>query len=71
MAKPHRSAKGDYEKLSGDRLGETSESIHAGAQAARDIRTGRFSKYSSDIVCNADLAGSEQTRSVHLAEALQ
>jgi len=107
----------DYEKLSGDRLGETSESIRARVQAARDIQTKRFSNYSSDIVCNADmrvgeirqfcklqdegqnliratmtqlnlsarayhrilklartiadLAGSEEIQSVHLAEALQ
>jgi magnesium chelatase family protein len=108
----------DYEKLSGDRVGESSESIRARVQAARDIQSKRFSKNgSSDIVCNADmrvgeirkfckladegqnlmraamsqlnlsarayhrilklartiadLAGSEEIQSVHLAEALQ
>ena len=108
----------DYEKLSGDRLGETSESIRARVQAARDIQNKRFSSNgSSDIVCNADmrvgeirqfcklqdegqslmraamsqmnllarayhrilklartiadLAGSEEIQSAHLAEALQ
>ena len=107
----------DYEKLSGDRMGETSESIRARVQVARDIQTERFANYSSDIVCNADmrvgeirqfcklqdegqslmraamsqlnlsarayhrilklartiadLAGSEEIQSVHLAEALQ
>jgi magnesium chelatase family protein len=97
----------DYEKLSGDRVGETSESICKRVQAARDIQNKRFSKNgSSDIVCNADmrvgeiwqfcrveedgqrlmrayhrilklsrpiadLAGSEEIQSVHLAEALQ
>jgi len=107
----------DYEKLSNDRLGETSESIRARVQAARDIQTKRFSGHNSEIVCNADmrvgeirqfcklqdegqtliraamtqlnlsarayhrilklartiadLAGSEQIQSVHLAEALQ
>jgi magnesium chelatase family protein len=108
----------DYEKLSGDRVGETSASIRARVQAARDIQTRRFSNIeSSDIVCNADmrvgeirqfckvgddgqrlmraamtqlnlsarayhrilklartiadLAGSEEIQSVHLAEALQ
>jgi len=108
----------DYEKLSGDRVGETSTSIRARVQAARDIQNKRFSKNgSSDIVCNADmrvgeirqycklqdegqrlmraamtqlnlsarayhrilklsrtiadLAGSEEIQSVHLAEALQ
>jgi magnesium chelatase family protein len=46
----------DYEKLSGDRLGETSESIRRRVQAARDIQNQRFSgNGSSDIVCNADM----------------
>lgn len=31
----------DYEKLSGDRLGEASESMRKGVQVARDIRTQR------------------------------
>jgi predicted ATPase with chaperone activity len=106
----------DYEKLSGDRVGESSESIRARVQAARDIQRNWFSNRGSDIVCNAnvrmgeirqfcklpedgqrlmraamtqlnlsarvyhrilklartvvDLAGSEEIRSVHLAEAL-
>jgi len=45
----------DYETLSGDRVGETSKSIRARVQAARDIQTKRFSNDSSDIVCNADM----------------
>ncbi|HEX5807106.1 MAG TPA: YifB family Mg chelatase-like AAA ATPase [Anaerolineales bacterium] len=46
----------DYEKLSGDRVGESSESIRARVQAARDIQNKRFSSNgSSDIVCNADM----------------
>jgi magnesium chelatase family protein len=46
----------DYEKLSGDRVGESSESIRARVQAARDIQLKRFSNNgSSDIVCNADM----------------
>ena len=122
----------DYEKLSGDRLGESSETIRARVQAARDIQNKRFGLRSlptsgkqsqdvialhSDIVCNADmrvgeirqfcglqaegqslmraamtqlnlsargyhrilklartiadLAGSEEIQSTHLAEALQ
>jgi magnesium chelatase family protein len=108
----------DYEKLSGDRLGETSGTIRARVQAARDIQNKRFSSIgSSEIICNADmrvgeiqqfcklqdegqslmrsamtqlnlsarayhrilklartiadLAGSEDIQSVHLAEALQ
>jgi magnesium chelatase family protein len=116
----------DYEKLSGDRVGETSESIRARVQAARNIQLNRFTNpasrisnngSSTDIVCNADMrvgeirqfcklqeegqrlmraamtqlnlsarayhrilklartiadiAGSEEIQSVHLAEALQ
>jgi magnesium chelatase family protein len=108
----------DYEKLSGDRLSETSESIRKRVQMARDIQTQRYSNIeSSNIVCNADmrigevrqfcslqpegqslmraamsqlnlsarayhrilklsrtiadLAGSEEIQSAHLAEALQ
>ncbi len=108
----------DYEKLSGDRLGESSESIRKRVQAARQIQQNRFSKSAdSNLVANADmrvgevrlfcqlqdegkslmrsamtqlnlsarayhrilklartiadLAGSEEIQSVHLAEALQ
>ena len=108
----------DYEKLSGDRVGEPSECIRARVQAARNIQLKRFSQIgSTDIICNADmrigeirqfcklpedgqslmraamsqlnlsarayhrilklartiadLAGSEEIGSVHLAEALQ
>ena len=50
----------DYEKLSGDRIGESSESIAARVQAARDIQLKRFSKDgSTDIVCNADIRTAE------------
>ena len=46
----------DYEKLSGDRVGESSGTIRARDQAARDIQNKRFSNHgSSDIVCNADM----------------
>jgi magnesium chelatase family protein len=46
----------DYEKLSGDRVGETSASIRACVQVTRDIQMRRFSNIeSSDIVCNADM----------------
>ncbi len=44
----------DYEKLSSDRLGESSESIRKRVQTARDIQNQRFST-STDIVCNADM----------------
>ena len=46
----------DYEKLSGDRVGEASDAIRARVQAARDIQQRRFSNNgSSDIVSNADM----------------
>jgi len=45
----------DYEKLSGDRLGESSESIRKRVQAARDIQQKRFANGKSDIICNADM----------------
>ena len=46
----------DYEKLSGDRLGESSEAIRSRVQAARDIQNKRFAHGgSNDIVCNADM----------------
>ena len=116
----------DYEKLSGDRVGETSEAIRSRVQAARNLQQARFANQSvtqssnhqiTDIICNADmrvgeirqfcrlqdegqrlmraamtqlnlsarayhcilklahtiadLAGSEEIQSAHLAEALQ
>ena len=46
----------DYEKLSGDRMGETSASIRARVQAARNIQLARFANIgSSNIVANADM----------------
>jgi len=44
----------DYEKLSGDRLGESSESIRKRVQAARDVQNQRFVDF-PDIICNADM----------------
>ena len=110
----------DYEKLSSDRVSETSETIRSRVQAAREIQNKRFANgEAKDIVCNADmrvgevrkfcklqaegqslmraamsqlnlsarayhrtrsvklartiadLAGSEEVQSAHLAEALQ
>ena len=50
----------DYEKLSSERLGETSETIRKRVQAARDIQNRRFAKgESKDVVCNADMRVSE------------
>ena len=46
----------DYEKLSGDRIGESSEAIRGRVQTARNIQNKRFSPNgSSDIICNADM----------------
>ncbi|MEO8355250.1 MAG: ATP-binding protein [Chloroflexota bacterium] len=46
----------DHEKLSGDRLSETSEAIRARVQAAQDLQNRRISKNgSANIVCNADM----------------
>jgi len=45
----------DYEKLIGDRVGESSASIRARVQAARDIQRERCSNHGSDIICNADM----------------
>ena len=45
----------DYEKLSGERVGESSEAIRGRVQTARDIQNKRFSSNGSDIVCNADM----------------
>ncbi len=46
----------DYEKLSGNKISETSESIRNRVQAARDIQYKRFANgKATDIVCNADM----------------
>ncbi len=46
----------DHEKLSGTRLGETSEFICVRVQAARDVQNKRFSnKEAKDIERNADM----------------
>ena len=46
----------DYEKLSGDRMGETSESIQARIQVARIIQLTRFANIeSSHIIANTDM----------------
>jgi magnesium chelatase family protein len=46
----------DCEKLSGDRMGETSESIRKRVQAARNIQLTRFANIeSSNIVANDDM----------------
>ncbi len=53
-------SKVDYEKLSGGRVMETSQAIHAQVQAARDIRQKRFRIMAHlNIICNADRRGGE------------
>jgi len=49
----------NYDKLSGDRMAETSESIRKRVQAARGIQQQRFASSQSDIVCNADMCVEE------------
>ena len=44
----------DYEKLSGTKLGESSETIRKRVQIARNIQNQRFAN-STEIVCNADM----------------
>lgn len=57
--------------MSGDRVGEMSESIRARVQAARDIQTKRSSNYSFDIVCNADMRIGEIRQLCRLPEDVQ
>lgn len=46
----------DYKKLTGDRVGKTSESICARGQAHGVLKNKHFSSNGSfDIVCNADM----------------
>ncbi len=46
----------DYKKLSGNRVSESSESIRARVQTARDIQNKRFANgKATDVVCNADM----------------
>jgi magnesium chelatase family protein len=67
----------DYEKLSGDRLGESSQSIRQRVQAARDIQYARFAGpesqtrnngSSTDIICNADMRVGEIRRFCELQD---
>lgn len=59
----------DYEMLSGDRVGESSESIRARVQAARNIQLKRLSaNRSSDIVCNANMHIGEIRKFCKIAE---
>lgn len=57
----------DYEKLSSDRLGETSAAIRERVQAARERQRVRFQ--GTDIVCNSDMRVAEVRRFCKLDEA--
>jgi len=62
----------DYEKLSADRMGETSETIRKRVQAARDLQHARFSKQdtrSPAVMCNADMRLAEIRQFCKLDEA--
>ncbi len=48
-----------YEKLTGERLGESSSVVAARVQAARDRQQQRFAAQNSHIVCNADMTPAE------------
>jgi magnesium chelatase family protein len=48
-----------YEKLTGERLGESSSVVAARVQAARDRQQQRFAGQNSHIVCNADMTPAE------------
>ena len=62
----------DYEKLSGDRIGETSESIRARVQAARNIQLARFANIeSSNIVANAGMRVGERRQFCKLQERVR
>jgi len=73
----------DYEKLSGDKVSETSEAIRARAQAAREIQKQRFGAQSlptsgmqsqetlHSVVCNADMRVGEIREFCKLDEAGQ
>src|SRR5574341_2625845 len=67
----------DYQKLSSDRLGETSDVIRSRVQAARDRQTARFANLdfrrtktiSANVVANADMRVGEVRQFCKLDEA--
>ena len=58
----------DYEKLSNDRLGESSASIRARVETARQIQRERFADSSSSVACNADMRIAEVRKFCKLDE---
>jgi magnesium chelatase family protein len=61
----------DYEKLSSDRIGKTSELIRKRVQAARNIQKQRFASSRSDIICNAEMRVGEIRQFCKLQEERQ
>jgi magnesium chelatase family protein len=57
----------NYEKLSSDRLGESSASFRERVQATRERQRARFEW--SDIVCNSDMSVAEARQFCKLEEA--
>ena len=57
----------DYDKLSSDRLGESSAKIRARVQAARQRQLERFK--GTDIICNTDMRVAEVRKFCKLDEA--
>lgn len=59
----------DYEKLSGDRMGETSEAIRKRVQAARNIQRERIAQSQEtlqSVVCNPDMRIGDIRKFCHL-----
>lgn len=57
----------DYDKLSSDRMGESSASIRARVQQARERQSIRFK--GSDVVCNTDMRVAEVRKFCKLDES--
>ncbi|NOY98590.1 MAG: YifB family Mg chelatase-like AAA ATPase [Chloroflexi bacterium] len=61
----------DYEKLSSDRLGETSAAIRERVESARQRQRERFAGASNDVLSNADMRPAEIRRFCQLDETGQ
>lgn len=57
----------DYEKLSGDRLGETSEKIRERVECARERQRARFA--GTDLQCNGDMGPAEVRQNCAIDDA--
>ena len=58
----------DYEKLSKDRLGESSASIRQRVETARQVQRERFAESSSSVACNSDMRLAEVRKFCKLDE---